>query len=198
MKQNFLKYLLILISIISISLSLYLFLGYKSKYYGLQVSKSVEYFSLLDHDGNLFTADRLKNKNSLIFFGYTKCYTVCPVSMKILERILEKIESKNLQVLYISIDPTRDDLESLKKYSKAFDRRFIGLRGSNEAIRTVAQQFNVQISNIIFGDESNPQFEHTGNIYFVDNKAMIKSIYPMGFNDIDRIVKDILSFMKVS
>lgn len=192
------KVLMILSALFCLIFSLYLFFGYKSKFYGLEVSRSIQNIALLDHEGNLFSEERLKNKNSLLFFGYTKCYTVCPVSMKKLEMISKKIKSTNLQIIYITIDPNRDDIESLKIYLERFDHRFIGLRGTSEEIRQISNQFNVQISNVFFGDKSNPQFEHSGNIYFVDSNAKIKTIYPLGMQDIDKMVKEIQGLIEES
>lgn len=198
MKFTMKKVLMILFALFCLTFSLYLFFGYKSKFYGLEVSRSIQNIALLDHEGNLFTEAKLKNKNSLLFFGYTKCYTVCPVSMKKLEKISKKIKSSNLQIIYITIDPNRDDIESLKIYLERFDHRFIGLRGTSEEIQQISKQFNVQISNVFFGDKSNPQFEHSGNIYFVDSNAKIKTIYPLGMQDIDKMVKEIQGLIKES
>jgi protein SCO1 len=198
MKFTMKKVLMILFALFCLTFSLYLFFGYKSKFYGLEVSRSIQNIALLDHEGNIFTEAKLKNKNSLLFFGYTKCYTVCPVSMKKLDKISKKIKSSNLQIIYITIDPNRDDIESLKIYLERFDHRFIGLRGTSEEIQQISKQFNVQISNVFFGDKSNPQFEHSGNIYFVDSNAKIKTIYPLGMQDIDKMVKEIQGLIKES
>ena len=198
MKFTMKQVLMILFALFCLTFSLYLFFGYKSKFYGLEVSRSIQNIALLDHEGNIFTEAKLKNKNSLLFFGYTKCYTVCPVSMKKLEKISKKIKSSNLQIIYITIDPNRDDIESLKIYLERFDHRFIGLRGTSEEIQQISKQFNVQISNVFFGDKSNPQFEHSGNIYFVDSNAKIKTIYPLGMQDIDKMVKEIQGLIEES
>ena len=192
------KIFLIGTSVLCIFTSLYLYFGFQPKYYGIELSKSIENIALVDHEGKLFTEARLKNINTLIFFGYIKCYTVCPVSMKKLEKISIQIKSPKLQIVYITIDPKRDDLESLNIYLERFDHRFIGLRGSSEEIRQISNQFNVQISSVFFGDESNPQFEHSGNIYFVDSAAKIKTVYPVGMQDIDKIVSEIILLIEES
>ncbi|MCG9875585.1 MAG: SCO family protein [Leptospiraceae bacterium] len=190
------KIFLIFLSIISIAVSLYLFFGYSTNFYGLQVSNKIEEFSLVDQDGNEFSENNFKNKHSLVFFGYTKCYTVCPVSMRKLEALSKSINSPNLQIIYISIDPSRDDLESLKIYINKFGSQFVALNGTKERVNRLGQKFRIQVSNVNFGDEFNPQYEHSGHIYFVDSNAEIKMIYPTSLQDIAKITQDIQILME--
>jgi protein SCO1/2 len=105
-------------------------------------------FTLNAPDGPLSLSD-LRGKVVLIFFGYTSCPDVCPIS---LARIgasfsaLDASELERVQALFITLDPERDTADRLEKYTRYFHRNIIGLRGDEKAINTVADQYGIDYS----------------------------------------------------
>ena len=96
--------------------------------------EQVAAFSLLDQDGHAYTHQQLRGKWSLLFFGYTFCPDVCPVTMSKLGKLNEALRAdtdfaNRLQYLMVTVDPERDTPERLKQYVTYFDPGFLGLTG---------------------------------------------------------------------
>jgi len=93
-------------------------------------AKTLPDFQLTDHDNHAFGKSELIGKWSLMFFGYTHCPDVCPISLQVLANILNTIDSSNmehpLQVLFVSVDPDRDTPAILKTYVQYFHPDIIG------------------------------------------------------------------------
>lgn len=89
----------------------------------------------------------LKGKWSFIFFGYTQCPDVCPLTMGILGKtfmLLEKdpVVSQEIQGVFISVDPQRDTPELLKEYVSYFNNKFIGVTGDTAQLDAVSRQMS--------------------------------------------------------
>jgi hypothetical protein len=91
-------------------------------------------FSLTDHTGKPRTLADFKGKVVVVFFGYTQCPDVCPTTMAEMAGVMKKLgpQADQVQVLFITLDPERDTQELLAAYVPAFDKRFVGLRGTPE------------------------------------------------------------------
>jgi protein SCO1 len=86
----------------------------------------------------------LRGKVVLIYFGYTWCPDVCPTNLAIISKALEALPAEALervQVLFVSVDPERDSTARLREYAGYFHPRILGLTGSPEEIRRVADQY---------------------------------------------------------
>lgn len=103
-------------------------------------------FTLVDHNEQDFKNSNLKDKWSFVFFGYTHCPDICPttlVSLKHIYKALKKYpQAENMQVIFVSVDPERDNAKVLGKYVKYFNKDFIALTGSIENINQFAKQFS--------------------------------------------------------
>jgi protein SCO1/2 len=105
-------------------------------------------FTLNAPDGPLSLSD-LRGKVVLIFFGYTSCPDVCPISLARIDAsfsALDASELERVQALFITLDPERDTADRLEKYTRYFHRNIIGLRGDEKAINTVAEQYGIDYS----------------------------------------------------
>lgn len=90
----------------------------------------------------------LKGKWSFIFFGYTHCPDVCPVTLSTLGRAFKLLEAKpevapEIQGIFISVDPKRDNPELLKEYATYFNKKFIGVTGSTADLDAFSRQMSV-------------------------------------------------------
>jgi len=111
-------------------------------------AKGLTEFKLTGANGAAFGLNDLKGKWSFIFFGYTQCPDVCPLTMGILGqtfKILEKNPAafQEMQGVFISVDPKRDTPESLKEYVSYFNNRFIGVTGDKEQLDALSRQMSV-------------------------------------------------------
>jgi len=102
-------------------------------------------FQLTDHNGKPRTLADFKGKVVVVFFGYTHCPDVCPVTMSELASVANELgkEAERLQVLFITVDPARDTPEILSKYVPAFNPTFLGLYGDADATARTAKEFKV-------------------------------------------------------
>ncbi len=106
-------------------------------------------FALTDQDGKTVKDSDFAGKYRLIYFGYTFCPDVCPVSMQRLMqgyRLFEKANpaaAARLQPIFISVDPERDTPPALKQFVGNFHPKLIGLTGTPEQIAAVAKGYAV-------------------------------------------------------
>lgn len=102
-------------------------------------------FKLASSSGGELSSDDLKGAPFLVFFGYTHCPDVCPETVSDVSTWLDALgpEGKDVKALFISIDPERDSVGSLKDYLSSFSERVIGLTGTPDEIAQVAKEYRV-------------------------------------------------------
>ena len=100
---------------------------------------------LTDHNGKPRTLADFKGKVVAVFFGYTHCPDVCPVTLSELAAVANELgkDAGRLQVLFITVDPERDTPEVLAKYVPAFNPTFLGLYGDADATARTGKEFKV-------------------------------------------------------
>ncbi|MFJ6571337.1 SCO family protein [Streptomyces sp. NPDC091292] len=109
-----------------------------------------------------------KGKPTLIYFGYTNCPDVCPLTMGNIaqaKKSLPKADQDKLQVVFVTTDPERDTPESLGKWLKAQDPEFIGLTGDFSTIQAGARQLAIAIDA--------PSKDKNGKVVSVHGKQVI-------------------------
>ena len=107
--------------------------------------KQVEQFNLVDHNNKPFQLERLKNKWTFIFFGYTFCPDICPTTMSALTATMSQLKNspevaKDVQVVFVSVDPQRDTIEKLASYMGYFNKEFTGVTGSRKELDALVSQ----------------------------------------------------------
>ena len=177
----FQKYFLILLAATLISFVLYLFgtffISSNRSYNQDKVVTEVEnqegipggHFRLRTHDGKIF--DTMENQDPmLIYFGFTYCPDVCPITLLTMANVLDKLENEKIIPLFITVDPERDNEEILSNYVTAFHDKIIGLTGSISEINKVTSDWKVYFkkeNNIDMPD--NYSVNHL-DIIFIANK----------------------------
>ena len=113
-------------------------------------------FTLKSAAGPLSLKD-LRGSVVLIFFGYTGCPTVCPISLATIANVYKKMPRVGLQetrALFISLDPERDNLELLDRYTKYFHPNIIGLTDEISVLKKVAEKFGVKYEKTLVPDST--------------------------------------------
>lgn len=102
-------------------------------------------YLLQAHNGRTVTSEDFRGRFQLIAFGFISCPDVCPTTMLELQQLLAALgpKARHVQALFVTVDPARDKLEILAAYTEAFDRRILGLTGSEALIRRAADAFKV-------------------------------------------------------
>ena len=120
----------------------------------------------------------------LLYFGYTKCPDVCPTSLSFLAQALNELaedELKQVQGIFVSVDPKRDTPETLKEYVEYFHPRLLGVTGSAEEVAAVAalygaQYYEVELEGSAFGYSVN----HSAVTYLITPDGALRFIFPHG------------------
>jgi protein SCO1 len=137
-------------------------------------SRALPDFSLLDSSNIVFDKNRLSGKWSFLFFGYTHCPDVCPLTLQTMQwaahRIRQNGEDANLRFVFISVDPARDNPGHLKDYVSYFDAGFLGVTGDDAQLSLLTAGMGAPYRR------AEPEFAR--EIYFVDHAAMIFLISP--------------------
>ena len=105
-------------------------------------------FTLTDHTGKQVSDTDLRGRLMLIYFGYTLCPDVCPLSLQVMADGIDALgaDAKDVQPLFISVDPERDTAEVMSDYVPHFHKRMLGLTGSPEQIKPVLKAYRVYVS----------------------------------------------------
>jgi protein SCO1/2 len=133
-------------------------------------------FSLIDQNNQAFTAQSLKGAPTLVYFGYTHCPDVCPLTLLQLAQVVKSGVVPGLRVVFISVDPARDTPSQLAQYVHAFDPDFIGLTGTAAMLQTVARNFGVAFLRVDLpgGDYS---MDHSSTIFLMDRHGRNAAVF---------------------
>jgi len=137
-------------------------------------TRKLQDFELVNSDGDEFSPKDFVGKWNMLFFGFTFCPDICPITMSMLadvEKDLDQLISENINIFMVSVDPNRDTPEKLDLYLKNFSQDFIGLTGKLDQIYKFSTQVNAPFMPI--ADTSDPY-------YTVDHTSSIVLINPLG------------------
>jgi len=129
-------------------------------------------FSLTDQNNKPFTLKELRNKNTLLFFGYTSCPDICPTTLTVLNRVHKQLENK-INVVFVSVDPQRDTIDKLSGYMEYFNKDFLGVTGSKKDIDQVIKQFNAGYLIEEKTSDDNYLVSHTSSIFLINPELNI-------------------------
>jgi protein SCO1 len=109
----------------------------------------------------------------LLYFGYTNCPDVCPLTLHRLQTVLSNLgaEAKQVRVLFVTADPERDTVKILKTYTEYFGPQFIGLRGDEAALRTLTKMYRVTYGYSKPDAHGNYEVSHSSAVYVFDRKG---------------------------
>lgn len=139
-------------------------------------------FTLTDHNGNKFNSNTMKGKLSLVYFGFTFCPDICPTSLQKLTNVLTTLDKYQIDIspVFITVDPSRDTQELLKEYLGHFHPKLLGLTGTEEEIREVADLYKVFYARADGADKAgnNYMLDHSSFVYLMDkNGKYLKHFY---------------------
>lgn len=155
-------------------------------YYGLELDKPAHPFTMIRSNGNSFSLSELKGNYVYIYFGFTRCYTLCPIRMNQVSQLSSKIDQTNVKFLYITIDPLSDMGESLEKYVNQFSDRVIALRDTEEKVKSIAKKYSISY----YKAEDPTQLRHDDFLFLLDKNLNVKLIYPTGYFEVEKMVQD--------
>ncbi len=136
-------------------------------------------FTLVDHTGRTVTDKDFRGSFLLVFFGYTHCPDVCPLTLAQVSATLKALgqDARSVRPLFITVDPERDTPGVLASYVRAFHSSIIGLTGTPEQIRSVTKAYNTYYAKVPLktaGKVRDPSY------YSVDHGAFTYLMGPSG------------------
>jgi protein SCO1/2 len=127
-------------------------------------------FRLTDDHGKAVTGADYHGKVLVLYFGYTHCPDVCPLTMAHLHVVMQRLGSlaDGARILFVSVDPTRDTPEVMHAYVNAFDPRAVGLTGSAREIEALSKRYRTAFTREPGTADGNYEVSHGSAIYIFD------------------------------
>ncbi|MCU0479159.1 MAG: SCO family protein [Chloroflexi bacterium] len=129
--------------------------------------------SLTDQDGNPFDLAQLRGEPVLVFFGYTHCPDVCPTNLADVRDALKLVDGK-VGVVFVTIDPARDDAAAMKQYVDYYQAGYYGLTGTDDEIRQVAGAWGVSYAKVESDSASGYAMAHTADTWLLDAEGRLR------------------------
>ncbi len=140
-------------------------------------------------DGTAVTASAYRGKVVLLYFGYTHCPDICPTTLANISDVLHKLgpDANKVRMLFVTVDPNRDSLPLLKKYTQSFAPQIDGLRGSANQLADLARRYRVGYSV-----KTKPEYvvTHTSAVFIFDREGRARLV-TLDTNDTAGLADDI-------
>ena len=124
-----------------------------------------------NHSGGTFSTTDLAGRFTLMFFGFTHCPDICPITLQVLAQARAEIESRvpgqSPNVVFVSVDPARDTPERISAYISNFDPEFTGITAADAELAPLLEMLSVTV-NVIEQDGESYNVVHNGTIYVLD------------------------------
>ena len=189
--------------ILSLSIIATFILGCSSKSpeYSTVLTKPIKLdeFMLTADDDSVFSNQSLKDKWSLLFFGYTHCPDVCPLTLHQLaqanKELADKLDSTP-DIIMVSVDPDRDTIEILQKYVRSFGENVSGVTGKNEELDKLTSQLGI-FYNANKHEGENYSVNHSAAVILINKNAEFHAVFSAP-HSIENFVSDLPLLLKES
>lgn len=139
-------------------------------------------FALQDQRGETFRLEQLNGRPAMLFFGYTYCPDICPVTLSKMAGVyrLLDLEPTDLQTIFITVDPERDTQEKLAEYLEYFQIGALGLTGTPEEIDAVVRQYGGYYT--LNKEEGSADYfaDHSTYTYLIDQQGRVRFLFRHG------------------
>jgi protein SCO1 len=173
-------------------------------FYGMRLFplKSAYDFKLHGPNGADVRLDQFQGKTVLFLFGFTHCANICPTSLTNLTEIYQALtpeERKQVQVVFISVDPNRDTPQTLEQYVTSFDPSFIGVTDSKPAIDQTVLAYGGSYE-MVAGPTNQPNdysVNHSAYTYLVNPSGKLELLYGNEkLAEVPKMVSDIRAVLR--
>ena len=151
-------------------------------------------FSLKDMNNNVITDKSFDGPLTAIFFGFTHCPDICPMTLNKMDIAISRLkkENKSLKLFFISVDPERDTPKVVKDYLSSFENNFVGITGEPEKIYLLSQSWGI-ISQKIFKDDGEYNVDHSSPVILLKDGKYVARISHK--DDIKKSIKIIKKYL---
>lgn len=143
-----------------------------------QTSEPAPDIPLATSHGDRFSLEAHHGQVVLVYFGYTHCPDICPATLSDLKWVHQQLAAADdlLQVVFVSIDPARDDPASVQSYLDRFNESFIGLIGSQAELEPIIAEYGV-LAQRDPGEDDNYTMTHTSRVFLIDQEGILRTNY---------------------
>lgn len=154
-------------------------------------------FTLDSSLGEPVALSDFRGKYALLYFGYTNCPDVCPLTLAEMRGALERLAGKadKVQPIFITLDPERDTPEHMAAYLQHFYPTLIGLSGPLAQIQELATRFGIFFEKRDVGSASGYLVDHTSVVLVVDPEGRLRGIFPNGVTG-EQMASDLQSLIQ--
>jgi protein SCO1/2 len=145
-----------------------------------QEPREIQPFSFIDEKNEAFTASQLTAKWSIVFLGYTSCPDVCPTTLQNLHFIYDELTTiaENSQVIFVSADPKRDNIEKLSQYINYFNKDFKALRAEHDVLFPFSRNLGLMYAiNSTDNDDKNYGVDHSASLILINPNGKVAAIF---------------------
>lgn len=158
----------------------------------LDAPRELPSVALTDQRGQSFSLQQLAGRPTLVFFGYTNCPDICPLSLAALTQVIADLRARDIeppQVLFVSVDPTRDSPDRIGHYLNSFDPEFIGATASETELAPLLETLSVTVHKDVQAGETYT-VTHNGTIYVLDSSVRWAALFGGSSHRAEDIVDD--------
>ena len=152
-------------------------------------------FSLKDVNNEIITESSFEGPLTAIFFGFTNCPDVCPMTLNNLDLVIKNLKQEKkekLKVFFVSIDPERDSPKVIKDYLNSFENKIYGITGDPKKIFIMSKSWGI-LSEKIFTEDGNYLINHSSSIILLKNGKYLNRIsHHAGYGDIFKTINKYL------
>lgn len=135
-------------------------------------------------DNQPFQLDELGNRVKIVFFGYTFCPDVCPLTLANMKNVYESLkeaERPETAFVFVTVDPARDTPDRLASYVGAFNKDFYGVQLQDEELTRVKKDYGVFAEKRVLDSSQSAAdylIDHTAFVYIIDKEGNLREIFP--------------------
>ncbi len=161
--------------------------------------RKVDSFNLLDKNAKPVSESLFDDRWSLVFFGYTHCPDVCPITLHVMKNVVETLQTLNEQppqIVFVTVDPARDTSDVMKQYIAYFNEDFVGITGEQKQVHDFSRSLGI-IASFTANDEDPENYivDHTASLLLIDPERRVRAkVTPP--HEAETIVEDYLSITK--
>lgn len=139
-------------------------------------------FALKGSDGAELNLARFKGKLVMLVFGFTLCPEVCPTTLATLAQARKELgaAAADVQVVYVTVDPERDDLNRIRAYLAAFDPSFIGGTDTPDKLAAMRKRYGVVAEKIASKQPNAYGMNHSTSVWLIDRAGKLRAMMPYG------------------
>ncbi len=153
-------------------------------------------FELIDQQGQTRWDTDFRGRFMLIYFGYTFCPDICPTHLQNMSEALDEIGplAAKLAPIFVTVDPARDNVDTLKGYVAAFHPQLIGLTGSEAQIRKIALAYRLHRVKVVGESSDDYLVSHATTMFLMGPDGKFVTLFPHN-TPVDAIAKTLRKYL---